>query len=57
MGGAVGSACLVGVIGLAALFAFGGSLSALWVTGLATTVLVGVCVLETLLAGKLERDA
>jgi low temperature requirement protein LtrA len=46
MGGAVGSACLVGVIGLAALFAFGGSLSALWVTGLATTVLIGVCVLD-----------
>jgi hypothetical protein len=37
----------MGVAGLAAVFAFGGSLSALWVTGLATAVLVVVCVVET----------
>jgi len=47
MAGIVGYACLIGVAGLAAVFAFGGSLSALWVTGLATAVLVVVCVVET----------
>ena len=33
---------------LIALFAVGGSLSALWVTALATLVLAALCALETL---------
>ena len=39
---------LVGAVGLLAVFAFGGQLSALWVTALATLVVVLLCALETL---------
>ena len=42
-----GVAPIVGAAGLAALLALGSSLSALWVTALATAVLVAVCALET----------
>jgi hypothetical protein len=48
MVGAVGYAKLAGVIGLLALFAAGGGLSALWVTALATLVLATLCGLEML---------
>jgi low temperature requirement protein LtrA len=46
--GAVGYAKLAGVVGLLAVFALGGGLSALWVTALATLVLAALCTLETL---------
>ena len=39
---------LVGAVGLLAVFAFGGGLSALWVMALATLVLAALCALETL---------
>jgi low temperature requirement protein LtrA len=48
MVGEVGYAKLAGVVGLLAVFALGGGLSALWVTALATLVLAMLCVLETL---------
>jgi low temperature requirement protein LtrA len=48
MVGAVGYAKLAAAVGLLALFALGGGLSALWVTVLATLVLGTLCVLETL---------
>jgi low temperature requirement protein LtrA len=48
MAGAAGYALVAGTIGLVAVDAFGGPLSALWVTALATAVLVGTCALETI---------
>jgi low temperature requirement protein LtrA len=48
MVGAVGYAKLAGAVAVLALFAVGGSLSALWVTALATLVLAALCALETL---------
>jgi low temperature requirement protein LtrA len=48
MVGDVGYPKLAGVVGLLAVFALGGGLSALWVTGLATLVLATLCALETL---------
>jgi low temperature requirement protein LtrA len=48
MGGAVGYAKLAGAVGLLAVFALGGGLSALWVTAAATLALVALCALETL---------
>jgi low temperature requirement protein LtrA len=48
MVGAVGYAKLTGVVGLLAVFALGGGLSALWVTALATLLLATLCALETL---------
>jgi low temperature requirement protein LtrA len=48
MVGAVGYAKLVGAAGLIAVFALGGELSALWVTGVVTLVLAALCALETL---------
>jgi low temperature requirement protein LtrA len=48
MVGAVGYAKLAGAVGLLALFALGGGLSALWVAALATLVLGTLCALETL---------
>ena len=44
----VGYAKLAGAVGLLAVFALGGGLSALWVTALATLVLATLCALETL---------
>jgi low temperature requirement protein LtrA len=46
--GTVGYAKLAGAVGLLAVFALGGGLSALWVTALATLVLAALCALETL---------
>lgn len=46
--GAVAYAKLAGAAALLAVFAVGGGLSALWVTVLATLVLVALCALETL---------
>ena len=46
--GAVSYAKLVGAVGLLAVFALGGGLSALWVMALATLVLAALCALETL---------
>jgi low temperature requirement protein LtrA len=46
--GAVAYAKLAGILGLLTVFAFGGALSALWVTALATLVLATLCALETL---------
>ncbi len=46
--GAVAYAKLAGAAALLAVFALGGGLSALWVTALATLVLVALCALETL---------
>jgi low temperature requirement protein LtrA len=46
--GAVASAKLAGAAALLAVFALGGGLSALWVTALATLVLVALCALEAL---------
>jgi low temperature requirement protein LtrA len=48
MVGEVSYTKLVGAVGLLAVFAFGGPLSALWVTALATLVVVLLCALETL---------
>jgi low temperature requirement protein LtrA len=48
MVGAVGYAKPAGAVGLLAVFALGGGLSALWLTALATLVLALLCVLETL---------
>jgi low temperature requirement protein LtrA len=48
MVGAVGYAKLAGVVGLLAVFALGGGLSALWLAALATLVLATLCALETL---------
>jgi low temperature requirement protein LtrA len=48
MVGGVGYAKLAGAVGLLAVFALGGGLSALWVTALATLVLATLCALETL---------
>ena len=48
MVGAVGYAKLAGAAVLMALFGFGGDISALWMTALATLVLAALCVLETL---------
>lgn len=48
MVGAVSYAKLAGAVAVLALFVVGGSLSALWVTGLATLVLATLCALETL---------
>ena len=50
MAGAVGFANATGAVGLLAVYAFGGPLSALWVAALAAAVLVGTCAL-----GSLER--
>lgn len=47
MGGTLGWPSVAGVAALAAVYAAGGSLSALWVTGLATAALVAVCALES----------
>jgi low temperature requirement protein LtrA len=46
--GAVSYAKLAGAVGLLAVFALGGGLSALWVMALATLVLTALCALETL---------
>ena len=48
MVGELSYAKLVGAVGLLAVFAFGGQLSALWVTAVATVVVVLLCALETL---------
>jgi low temperature requirement protein LtrA len=48
MVGVVGYAKLAGAVAVLALFGVGGSLSALWVTALATLVLAVLCALETL---------
>lgn len=48
MVGELSYAKLVGAVGLLAVFAFGGQLSALWVTAVATLVVVLLCALETL---------
>jgi low temperature requirement protein LtrA len=48
MAGAVGYSKLAGVVGLLAVFAAGGRLSALWIAALATLVLTTLCALETL---------
>jgi low temperature requirement protein LtrA len=48
MVGTLGPAKLAGAVGLLALFALGGGLSALWVTAFATLLLVLLCALETL---------
>jgi low temperature requirement protein LtrA len=48
MVGAVGYAKLAGVVGLVAVFALGGGLSALGVTALATLALASLCTVETL---------
>jgi low temperature requirement protein LtrA len=48
MVGTLGYAKLTGAVGLLAVFALGGGLSALWVTALATLVLATLCALETL---------
>ena len=45
--GAVANAQVAGVLGMAAVFAFAGGLSTVAVIGLATAVVIGVCVLET----------
>ena len=45
-----------GVAGLLAVYAFGGGLSAVWVTALATLVLAMLCVLETLEGSSLPID-
>jgi low temperature requirement protein LtrA len=47
LGGELSYAGLAGAVGLALVYAAGGSLAALWVTALAAAVLVGACVLET----------
>ena len=47
MGASLAWPLAAGIAALAILFAAGASLSALWVTGLATAVLVGVCGLES----------
>jgi low temperature requirement protein LtrA len=47
MGGALGWPSVAGVGALAAVYAAGGSISALWVTGLATAALIVVCALES----------
>ena len=46
--GAFGYTKLAGAAGLLAVFALGGGLSALWVTALATLVLIALCALESL---------
>ena len=46
--GGIGYAKLAGVLGVALVFAFGGGLSSVWVTALATAVVVAVCTLESL---------
>jgi len=43
----VGYAKVAGVLGIAAVFAFGGGLSPVWLTALATAVVVTVCLLES----------
>ncbi|HEY2777759.1 MAG TPA: low temperature requirement protein A [Gaiellaceae bacterium] len=45
--GVVANAQLAGVLGMLAVYALGGDLSTVWVTALTTTVVVGVCVLES----------
>ena len=47
MVGAIGYAKLTGAAALLTLFALGGALPALLITGAATFVLVALCVLET----------
>jgi low temperature requirement protein LtrA len=51
MVGAVSYTKLAGAVGLLAVFALCGELSALWVTALATLVLAALCSLETVRAG------
>ena len=46
--GGVGYAKLAGVLSVALVFAFGSGLSSVWVTALATAVVVAVCTLESL---------
>ena len=48
MGGVTGYAKLAGTLGLLAVFALGGELSALWVTAAVAVVLAALCALETL---------
>jgi low temperature requirement protein LtrA len=45
--GAVATAQLAGVLGVAAVFAAGGGLSTVWVTALATAVVAAVCAVES----------
>jgi low temperature requirement protein LtrA len=52
MTGSIAYAALAGAAAVLAVFAAGGSLSALWVTALSAGVLVCVCVLETPESGK-----
>jgi low temperature requirement protein LtrA len=48
MVGALGYAKVAGAAGLLVVFAFGGGLSAVWLTAAATLVLLALCTLETL---------